>query len=165
VSTILKERAKKEKIKARHNGYSKETLQTESSGKMITEKFEEDDNPINSTDKRNRLGQHTKDIIQLMMEGLEKDNERSDNFVRMIKKGQDPIGPTIEKKAKERFLKNTGDLAKSTYLLSVKRDASKKIWDFSELVKVSAKMGAAKTKVGKVRNTLLSHDSSLSKAE
>jgi len=41
-------------------------------------------------------------------------------------------------------LKISSDLAKSTYLLSDKRDAKRKVWNFTELVKGTQKILGAK---------------------
>jgi len=83
------------------------------------------------------LHQKSKNTIQLLMEGLEKNIADGDNIVTRIRDNK----PLVElSKPKDRFLKVPGELAKSTHLLSDKRDARRKIWNFSDLVKTTQKI-------------------------
>jgi len=112
--------------------------------------------------KMKKYAQTTKDMIQLMMENIEKNIEEDDGLQRKIKDNQPLV---VEKKKKEKFLKVTDELSKSTQLIQLRRDANKKILDFSELVKINSQLAGIGTK-GKLQGLMkkrnsLTKDSSL----
>jgi len=100
--------------------------------------------------KQKKYAQTTKDMIQLMMENIEKNIEEDEGIQRRIRENKPLV---VEKKKKEKFLKVNDELAKSTQLIQVRRDASKKIFDFSELVKINAQMAGVGPK-GKLAGLL-----------
>jgi len=100
--------------------------------------------------KMKKYAQTTKDMIQLMMENIEKNIEEDDGLQRKIKDNKPLV---VEKKKKEKFLKVTDELSKSTQLIQIRRDANKKIFDFSELVKINSQLAGIGTK-GKLQGLL-----------
>jgi len=108
--------------------------------------------------KMKKYAQTTKDMIQLMMENIEKNIEEDDVLQRKIKDNKPLV---IEKKKKEKFLKVTDELSKSTQLIQIRRDANKKILDFSELVKINSQLAGIGAK-GKLQG-LLKKKNSLTK--
>ncbi len=66
------------------------------------------------------------------MEQMEKNMAEDDNIRQRIADSK----PLVEvEAANARFLKVTDDLAKSTKNISIKAEAGKKVWNFSQLVK------------------------------
>jgi len=105
--------------------------------------------------KMKKYAQTTKDMIQLMMENIEKNIEEDEGLQRKIKDNKPLV---VEKKKKEKFLKVTDELSKSTQLIQLRRDGNKKILDFSELVKINSQLAGIGAK-GKLPGLLKKRNS------
>jgi len=83
-------------------------------------------------EKMKKFAETTKNTIQLLMEQMEKNMVEDDNIRKRIADSK----PLVEiELANAKFLKVSDDLAKSTKNISIKAEAGKKVWNFSQLVK------------------------------